>query len=365
VGCIIGTDDFNRADSSTVSGWDERSGDWQITSNELTEAGTSGALIILNAFHSKLSWNVIVSPGSAGIISGAKYRLVANYLDDSNYHYAEFEYNSSTLSITIKLCTISGGTIKEDTWTEDVVADDMEAPWVTFSLCLDPSIFTATLINKTTRFIVVQDDAPSLIAGGYKVGLGSGSATAIAYEDFYAEETAYYNGTCTVCARKCCARCPGWEWDERDGKWFWTGNLCMTLSSVDCPELLTTAILSPTEPPVDTDPIDAFWVGYTTGFFDSREVHFWCDFYSDQTGCFRYVFQSLSGFSTGLAGGDCGVTDVYPNPPDDCQCPDIDDFDPPFFVEWETTVYNNGGGECADFCPVDTVVKIRIECCPE
>ena len=139
----------------------------------------------------------------------------------------------------------------------------------------------------------------------------------------------------------------------------------MTLSSVDCPELLTTAILSPTEPPVDTDPIDAFWVGYTTGFFDSREVHFWCDFYSDQTGCFRYVFQSLSGFSTGLAGGDCGVTDVYPNPPDDCQCPDIDDFDPPFFVEWETTVYNNGGGECADFCPVDTVVKIRIECCPE
>lgn len=364
VGCIIGTDDFNRADSTTVTGWDERSGDWQITSNELTEAGTSGALIVLDAFHTRLSWNVIVSPGAAGMVSGAKYRLVANYLNDANYHYAEFEYNSSTLSITIKLCSISGGVLKQDTWIEDITADDMAAPWVSFSLCLDPSIFSATLIHRTTRFIVVHDEAPTLIAGGYKVGLGNGSAVAIAYEDFYAEETAYYNGNCTICGRKCCARCPGWAWDERDGKWFWSGDLCMTLSSVECPELLTTAILSPTEAPVDTDPIDAYWVGYTTGFFDGREVHLWCDFYADELGCFRYRFQNLSSFSTGLAGGDCGVTDVYPNPPTDCQCPDIDDFDPPFFLEWTTAVYNNGGGECADFCPVDTVVKIRIECCP-
>lgn len=362
--CLIFSDFFDRADS-TVTQWAERSGDWEIASNELAEAGNNGALIIAPQWHSRLTWFLVTGLGAGGIVSGAIYRLIANYVDDSNYYYAEYEYDENALTVTIRIGSTAGGVFKEDTWHEDVVADDMVAPYVNLSLCLDPETFNATLYNRTTRFICVDDDPFTLNPFGRKFGLGNGGGTPITYDDFYAEETSYYDPLCRDCPPLCCARCDNWEWDERDGYWFWTGPLCMQLSSQDCPELLTLAGLNPAPPPVDTDPVDGYWIGYTEGYFANREVHLWCDKFATEAGCFRYRFQNLSGFSTGFEGGDCGVSDVYPRPPDDCQCPDIDDFNPAFGLVWYTKVYNSGGGDCDTFCQDGIDVTITIACCPD
>lgn len=363
--CIIIDESFDRADSTSLGAdWTEVSGDWEIVGGELQENATSGAIVISTLYHTRTSFYLYAPLGADGMVSGRKYRLIANYLDASNYHYAEYEYDSGALSITIRLVSASGGTYRTEEWTEDVVADDMVYPYVALALCLDPSIFTATLLNRTTRFISVAQDPPTLVSGGYKVGMGNGAASQINFDSFLATESSYYNSSCQPCPKKCCARCPEWTWDERDGEWYWVGDLCLTLTCADCPELDTSCTLSQTDGLVDADPIDAEWVGNSTGYFNGVEFQLWCENNVADVGCYRYRLRHLQLLTPAVGSGTCGVIGIDATmPPDECECPDIDDFSPEFVLRWFTTVYNSYDGDCADFCADGTEVVIEVKCC--
>jgi hypothetical protein len=206
--CLVFEDYFDRANSTVVAGWDERSGDWSILTNQLHEAGTTGALIVTNADVPRLSfWVAVEIPA---LIEDAIYKLVANYLDDSNYFSATFQLVTVTglsQTFTIKLYK-SGNLLREETWAfNDVIGEE-----ASLYICLTDETFTAcaSIGGIATYFCRCIFD-PVLIAGGFKAGLGNGSDIAIDYDNFLFYETQHTNplNTCPDCLNSCGCSCSG------------------------------------------------------------------------------------------------------------------------------------------------------------
>ncbi len=89
--CCQYADQFNRSNSTDLgASWDERSGNWEIASNELK--GTGAGRII---------WNTAQAGGHSCSIQlgsllalGQRFRLILGYVDDSNYVAAELSMNT-------------------------------------------------------------------------------------------------------------------------------------------------------------------------------------------------------------------------------------------------------------------------------
>lgn len=99
---VEASDDFERDDSTTVSGWTEVSGDWEIVSGSLRGVdpgdGTldSDHLITFDSTSAhdgyRVLANVLLPSGS---VSGDVH-LVAHYVDSNNYHFAKLSINAGT-----------------------------------------------------------------------------------------------------------------------------------------------------------------------------------------------------------------------------------------------------------------------------
>jgi hypothetical protein len=191
--CLILFDDFNRSAVGCL--WDDRQGNWSINTNRLRESGNSGALIIAQRQVPELSFSVSVETPS--VPENAKYRVIVNYVDDDNYHFAEFEFLSNTLKI--RLYKRSGGSnslLLERSWN-DVNVIDMEE---SFGVCLSEKIFWASQKYDPYQVWITN---PTLHSGGYRAGLGNGAGIQIEYDNFYLEETGDTRSGCVKCSCRC------------------------------------------------------------------------------------------------------------------------------------------------------------------
>ena len=193
--CVIFVDDFNRADSTAVDGWTEVSGDWSILSNQLHETGTVGATIIANAASPDVSFYVAVDVPS--VAENAIYRVIVNYVDASNYHFAEFEFLIDTLKI--RLYKRSGGTntqLVSKEWGDVEVVGIEES----FLVCFSSKIFYAS--QKYAPYCAWIVD-PIAHATGKQAGLGNGSSVTIDYDNFSFERSGDTVVGCLVCGCRC------------------------------------------------------------------------------------------------------------------------------------------------------------------
>lgn len=190
--CPIFTDTFNRTNSTIVSGWTEVSGDWSIASNELHEAGTTGATIIADTYHTVEAFFVWTNVTS--VVENAIYRVIVNYLDATHYHYAEFEFLANTLKI--RLCNTTSGVLLEKTWSAVPLVGQPEL----LRVCFSERIFWAAQSYSPYGAWITN---PSVYAGGYKSGLGNGTNVPIDYDSYTVEEQWDANPDCTSCACRC------------------------------------------------------------------------------------------------------------------------------------------------------------------
>ena len=201
-GCEIASDLFDREDSDDPGPlWDERDADWDIDTNELAERGNADSLCILIPYHARYSWHVTAGPGLSGLEANAKYWLVANYKDDSNFHHAEFFIDTANSQFTISLYR-NMALIKSETF-----AYDMTGKLNTFEVCLSETHFMARLnpVDAPTYCVVAFDsiEGISLIADGYRTGLGNGAAVAITFDGYSASELLDTHQECPTCYCGC------------------------------------------------------------------------------------------------------------------------------------------------------------------
>ena len=114
-GCVTFTDDFNRADSTSLgANWYESSGDWGITSNELVElyassAGTGGAKLFCTKpvpVRSAGEMSIRIEIPIASVAAGDKYYIWPCCPDASSVGGIEVEFAYDGTNWTT---TISGG----------------------------------------------------------------------------------------------------------------------------------------------------------------------------------------------------------------------------------------------------------------
>lgn len=96
LGCDIASDDFNRADSTSVgSDWVEISGDWAIASNKLT-VPTAGIIrnIAVNPYGSN---SMLIAVILEDFQDDTKYRILLQMnASGTEYYFAEFHYVDAT-----------------------------------------------------------------------------------------------------------------------------------------------------------------------------------------------------------------------------------------------------------------------------
>jgi hypothetical protein len=201
-GCWTGSDDFNRADSTDLGDdWDERSGDWEIKSNQLYESGNAGAMVIFQPNHGKP--RSIVTVYITDEDTNDIYRVIVNYLDDDNYMYAELDIGTGGVGgSTVSLHSVTGGSDSE-LISQAVTLTGFPALSRTMNVCLSSEIFSVEVSNISADMCVWYETGP-VHSTGYKTGLGNGYGQAIYYDDFTMSEHWEDDPECPDC---CPCRC--------------------------------------------------------------------------------------------------------------------------------------------------------------
>ena len=109
-GCPEHTDDFDRADSSSVGAdYTEQSGDWEISSNQLTTADTDAILLYSGSDDARDQVISVKIEGAAGDKAG----IISSWLDASNYVFTEVTLGSTTSTVKV-FVTRTGSTTEVD-----------------------------------------------------------------------------------------------------------------------------------------------------------------------------------------------------------------------------------------------------------
>lgn len=200
-GCDICSDNFNRADGDDVDvgsscGWTEVSGAWSIASFALTTSDTN-AVVRCDATHPD-------ETGAAHLIAfvtapnGALVRLIFNYVDSGNYHFAEAKVG---FGATIAIYQRSGGTE-----TQLVTRTATIAAGSPFSLMV---CFTEGIAVASVGTSAITAEISTASALRY-VGLGTGGTvpSVVTFDDFsFSKPYDANNPDCDECVRPDCNLC--------------------------------------------------------------------------------------------------------------------------------------------------------------
>lgn len=208
-GCVTFTDDFNRADSTSLGGnWNETAGDWGITSNELVELylGTTGT------GSAQLFCTKPVPTRSAGEMF-VSIKVPVDSIEDGDTYYiwlccpdsstvgtirVEFTYNSATTEWTTAIIGGTGGA--SATYTTTVTGT--------------PTHFVLKACADHTNEIIKASVSPTVneYAAWDLADPGTGRYAAIGhnntghqnrFDDFYLSELRIPTEICTNCFCAC------------------------------------------------------------------------------------------------------------------------------------------------------------------
>lgn len=200
--CLLGEDDFNRADSTNVgSKWSEVSGGWEIQSNQLV--CTSAGILATTICHP--SW---ATRGSFK----ASFKIV-NFADAKVYRFRAGDPNGSTYEGQFTLTDRGGGGWRADgeltdgtttrTITEFNFSDE---DTVTVDFCYAPGL-SLFLGIRTENFVEGYDASLCIPDGGATCwsGLGNFSFLEGDFDDWYCEihRVDDLNGICPFCECPC------------------------------------------------------------------------------------------------------------------------------------------------------------------
>jgi hypothetical protein len=170
--CLIDYDDFNRSDASTLgSRWDESDDTWGISANQAYIAHKTGAqaLAKFNTIHpsaaitGKLE-SMVVDVEIVQEVTNARYYLLVNWKDWSNYHIATY-YASATGNI--ELGKVSGGTYTA--YTNMNITGKAASTRRLFRALISPDEFCANVSHAVFSQVTC---VPTIIKNGWYCGMG-------------------------------------------------------------------------------------------------------------------------------------------------------------------------------------------------
>lgn len=255
-GCLIGSDNFRRGDSTDLGGlWTELDGDWAIIDWTLGEAGNEDALVKFNL--PAPSENHVVYVDTVDEEPGKIYRVILNYKDENNYHFADFEclpWDPSKGYVRWwKLYKRSAG-VNSLLKSEEVLGATLDPPYRTgrtLYVCIggnpdeEGNIDEQNIYADSTYTVLGSAWASTTtIPDGFYSGLGNGAETIVVYDNFKFYKHRIDDPDCFSCTCTCDGhlwplelairiysepgRCPVDQtetltYDRTDATWKWSG----------------------------------------------------------------------------------------------------------------------------------------------
>ncbi len=239
-GCVIDTDNFNRADSSDLGPkWVDDGTGWAINTNHAVGTG----IAILDTPHPTPSGSMVVSLQTIDEQVGDVFELLLNVLDDQNYHVATLTITGSADG-TIALGKVVGGTY---TLIRSLPIVSLTGKSRQFGAGISSQEFCASASN-TVFSLVYALAPPTLITDGIYSGMnGSRSESVVTVDDFKFGHHAETKAGCSTCVCSCGPRflppvltatlsgtgrmsglsCSfNLNWDRTIGNWAGTANCC-------------------------------------------------------------------------------------------------------------------------------------------
>jgi hypothetical protein len=192
--CTLFADSFDRANTTTLSDYTETVGDWQVTSNRL-DPPANGLL--------KVNLSTPVSPDGVRVsvvfnFGGAtgEMSVMVDYVDASNYHYAEVICTGST-SATLQIVQVTGGVPTDLTTATSIPSFSWSADR-TLTVCWDGEYIAATI--GTIAAPTLTDAATTTGNGGNFTGLRCLSVgTSARFDDLNVSSMAEGCQQCSEC----------------------------------------------------------------------------------------------------------------------------------------------------------------------
>jgi hypothetical protein len=179
--CFVGLDAFARSDSTSLGcQWDESSGSWEISSDQLKKTSTGAGIAKFKMPHPERGLGHYVEvdcvlPNSAPN-AARRHRVLVNYLDSSNYHYAELWVNQANTSVTLLIGKAGGSTAQ--------IAQTATGGTYRLVVCWDDVNETLTASVQTTDWTLGRSMSSTRVASGIYVALGAGPDSTDGGEQF-------------------------------------------------------------------------------------------------------------------------------------------------------------------------------------
>jgi hypothetical protein len=167
-GCEFFSDDFNRANSDDPGDYTEVSGDWDIASNKLSTASSSGVLIG-DTPHPDGEPNIKVSVTVNIATSGDRARIILNYVDSDNYWYAEARTGGSAY---LRIYQRSGG-VDTQMATKSITL----SAGVDFTLCFSLQNYVNFSAEIDSTRCVARGATAMATSDQWGLGTGAGTGT--------------------------------------------------------------------------------------------------------------------------------------------------------------------------------------------
>lgn len=237
--CAIFSDNFDRSNTSSMgSSWDERAGDWSISSNAAVCSIADG-LMVTTQTQPDAEPSGYVSAIINCNTSNDVARLVIGYVDDNNFYFCQVRFTNT--ESYIQLGRKNAGTVSlygfEATLFEGARNVD-----TLVRLCYADGVLTAQIFDGSIESAVYASVDQSVTITGTKVGIATGTrAGVIAFRSFdWQHRLSVSRPDCPSCA-PACILCEDGTWPyavqvEFDGV---TNNGC-----ANCNDFNTTVFIS-------------------------------------------------------------------------------------------------------------------------
>lgn len=214
-GCELCADTMaGRADGTDITtgspcGWTEVSGAWEMLSDELK--CTSAGVALCNTAHSGGDDTMVAEVTFRNDTSGSTCNLIVDYVDSSNYWYAEYKVGDNT----IKIYQVTSGTPTLITTVATGVTMNTSTDYVAKVCRESDGVHAGTISAYLDGVVKLTCYAPPL-TGGTKAGLGM-TGSGPAYFTLFTLSKSYASDatTCEACSETwvtpvgCATCCPG------------------------------------------------------------------------------------------------------------------------------------------------------------